>query len=136
MIFKLRPKNSPWEVVGRRSVNPVAAYHEDEEEDLDIMSVRDSDIDRTYVFEVKRSKLHSVARNAILFARQQVLLEISKMGYNDLILEGWKLAVYEREKVHRIEVQYTGRAAHILGKVDQTRRPPFLDEVLHDWAHI
>ncbi|KAJ8084269.1 hypothetical protein PM082_003037 [Marasmius tenuissimus] len=136
MFYKLRPKHAAWEVVGRRSVNPVSIYSEDEEEDLDIMKVGDSDIDRTYVFEVKRSKLYSSARNALLFARQQLLLEIARMGYNDLILEGWKMAVYEREKVHRIEVKYIGRAAHVSGKVDKTRRPPYLDAVLHDWVHI
>ena len=57
------------------------------------MKIGDSDIDRTYVFEVKRSKLYSSARNALLFARQQLLLEIGRMGYNDLILEGYVYAV-------------------------------------------
>ncbi|KAF9270456.1 hypothetical protein L218DRAFT_952579 [Marasmius fiardii PR-910] len=129
-MFKLRRKDAAWEVVGRRSVEPVLMYQEDE--DLNIIKIQDSDIRRSYVFDVNRSKLRSVTRNAIIFARQQLLLELSKKNYNTLLLEGWKLTIYKRDKLHRIEVQYTGRAAYVQGKFDETKQPPFMDEVLSD----
>ncbi|KAG7099455.1 hypothetical protein E1B28_001306 [Marasmius oreades] len=132
IIFGLRPKESAWEVVKRRSVEPVLMYHGDE--DLNIMKIQDRNIHRSFVFEVSSNsaKLRSVTRNAIIFARQQLLSEFSQKGYNTLMLEGWMLAIYKKEKLHRIEIQYTGRPAYVRGKFDDTRRPPFMEEVLAD----
>ncbi|ESK98436.1 hypothetical protein Moror_186 [Moniliophthora roreri MCA 2997] len=133
-MFKLRPKDTPWEVVGMRSVEPVSVYHEEELEDIAKVSQRD--ISRTYVFDVRRSQIHKVTKEAMEFARKQLLQEVSKQGYNVLVLEGWKLTIYRREKLHRIEVQYHGRPAQAIGELPQgSDRPPFMEQVLRDYCH-
>ncbi|KAK7058262.1 hypothetical protein VNI00_001893 [Paramarasmius palmivorus] len=133
-MFKLRPKDTPWEVVGMRSVQPVSMYHEAELEDLNVVQVSSRDMSRTYVFDVRRSQIHNVKKQAMEFARKQLLLEASKHGYNVLILEGWKMTIFRREKLHRIEVQYNGRPAQAIGKMPRGKnRPPFMEQVLRDY---
>ena len=56
--------------------------------DLDLVSVKDSNVRRTYVLEVKRdARQHNDLRNAVVFAREQLFKEIKKNGYNTLLLE-------------------------------------------------
>ncbi|KAE9410820.1 hypothetical protein BT96DRAFT_930798 [Gymnopus androsaceus JB14] len=118
MLFKLRPKESPWEVVERKAVDPVSMYPEDEEAG-------------TYVFELPNDKSEADVRNAIVIARQQLLKEVAKKGFNILLSESWNLTIYRRGKHYRIEVRYCGRPAHTLGKLPSIHPPPFM-EVLKD----
>jgi len=123
-MFKFRRRETPWEVVDSKAVDPVPMYYEDE--DLDVAVVGETDIQGTYIFEVNSGRQTPDLRRAIEFARQQLLLEIIKNGYNILLLECWQLTVYRRGKEHRIKVQYTGRPARALGKLAAQRPPPFL----------
>lgn len=95
--------------------------------ELDVLSVGDADTCRTYVFDVKRLIGKSELRDAVVFARQQLLQEVTKKGYNVLLLErcvlvaapvalrisslfySWKLTVLRRGKQNRIQVEYNGR---------------------------
>lgn len=43
----------------------------------------------TYVFDVKHLQKGAEFRNALLFARQQLLQVIAKKGFNVLLLERW-----------------------------------------------
>ncbi|GLB36372.1 hypothetical protein LshimejAT787_0306600 [Lyophyllum shimeji] len=119
-----RVLETPWEVVDSRAVDPVPMYYEDE--DLDIAVVGETDTRGTYVFEVKPGRTPPDLRRAVEFARQQLLHEVIKNGYNILLLESWQLTVYRRGKDHRIEVQYNGRPARALGKLPGRRPPPFM----------
>ncbi|RDB28516.1 hypothetical protein Hypma_015282 [Hypsizygus marmoreus] len=123
-MFNFRRKETPWEVVDSRSVEPVPMYYEDE--DLDIAVVGEADTRGTYVFEVNPAKKPLELRDAVVFARQQLLQEVIKKGYNVLLLESWHLTVYRRGKQHRVEVQYGGRPARALGKLPNRRPPPFM----------
>ncbi|KIK71270.1 hypothetical protein GYMLUDRAFT_324493 [Collybiopsis luxurians FD-317 M1] len=133
MFFKLRPKESPWEVVERKAVDPVPMFHEDE--DLDLDTVNDCDICGNYVFDVKlHAKNQADIRNAVIIARQQLLQEVAKKGFNVLLIESWSLTVHRRGKHHRIEVGYSGRPAHASGKLPPIQPPPFM-EVLKDCSY-
>ncbi|KAF9014927.1 hypothetical protein BDQ17DRAFT_1340196 [Cyathus striatus] len=117
-MFKFRRKEVAWEVVDNRSVDPFPY--------LDIMTVNEVDTRGTYVFEAKHPRQYSDLSNAVVFARQQLMKEVIKKGFNILMIESWSVTVYRREKVHRIEVQYSGRAARALGKIPVQRPPPFI----------
>jgi len=123
MFLKFRRKEIPWEVVDSHAVEPVPMYYDDE--DLDIVSVGDADTCGTYVFDVKRVGNPDL-RHAVVFARQQLLDEVSKKGYNVLLLESWKLTVLRRGKQNRIQVEYNGRPATAIGKIPAPRQPPFM----------
>ncbi|KAG5639325.1 hypothetical protein H0H81_004528 [Sphagnurus paluster] len=123
-MFNFRRREIPWEVVDNKSVNAIPMYYEDE--DLDIAVVGEADTRGTYVFQVTSGKEAPSLRNAVEFARQQLLQEIIKKGYNILLLESWQLTVFRRGKEHRIEVQYCGRPARALGKLPARRPPPFM----------
>jgi len=110
-------------------VDPVPMFDEDEELDLD--SLNDCDIAGTYVFELPHDKNEADVRNAIVIARQQLLQEVAKKGFNVLLLESWDMTIYRRGKDHRIEVRYCGRPAHASGKLPSLHPPPFI-EVLKD----
>jgi len=64
-------------------------------------------------------------RNAVIFAREQLLQEAKKNGYNILWLESWQVTLLRKGRLHRVEVQYKGRPALALNKVP-SRHPPFM----------
>lgn len=55
--------------------------------ELDIVRVCDTDTCGTYVFDLKSLPRGNEFSNALLFARQQLMHEIEKKGYNVLVLE-------------------------------------------------
>ncbi|KAF8971574.1 hypothetical protein BDZ97DRAFT_1914038 [Flammula alnicola] len=121
-----RRKETPWEVVDSRSVDPVPMYYEDE--DLDIVTVNENNIRRKYVLDVNRDmskQLSSELPKAVAFAREQLLEEIKRSGYNILLLESWRVTVLRKAKLHRVEVEYSGRPALALNEV-KTRHPPYM----------
>jgi hypothetical protein len=110
-----RRKEIPWEVVDTRSVDPVYMYFEDESEgksgickikikikkidfcsiDFQIIAIKDTTITRTYLLEVKGDTRQSAdLRKAVIFAREQLLQEAKKNGYNILWLERYYLAYF------------------------------------------
>jgi hypothetical protein len=126
MLFSIRTrrKETPWEVVDSKAVDPVPMYYDDE--DLDIVRVGDADTCGTYVFEVKHLPKDTQLRSAVFFAREQLLQEAAKKNFNVLLLESWNLTLYRRGKQYRVEVRYNGRPAHALGKIPSRRPPPFI----------
>lgn len=102
MLF-LRRKEIPWEVVDSREVDPVPTYYEDDGTppsillgcmadtdpiDLEISAVSEADSSRTYVFEVNTPKGKIIpTRNAIIFARQQLLDQVFLQGFNIFLYE-------------------------------------------------
>ncbi|KAJ3870151.1 hypothetical protein EV359DRAFT_76145 [Lentinula novae-zelandiae] len=98
MLFKLRRKESPWEVAERKLVDPVLMY---EEEELDLDIVNQSDICGTYVFDVKKhDQSEADLRNAVVIARQQLLQEIATKGLNVLLTERWRSSDPTFERRH------------------------------------
>ncbi|KAJ7107669.1 hypothetical protein C8R43DRAFT_1044942 [Mycena crocata] len=128
MLF--RRKEVPWEVVDSKTIEPVPMYY-DEDEELDIASVGEADTCGTYVFHVGQLKNTADLRNAVVFARQQLLQEVEKKGFNVLLSESWNLTIYRRGKRHRVQVEYHGRPARIVGHLPALRPPPFM-QVLQD----
>ena len=55
--------------------------------ELDILRVGDADTCGTYVFDVKHFPKDLQFRNAVFFARQRLIEEIEKNGFNILLLE-------------------------------------------------
>ncbi|KAJ7071251.1 hypothetical protein C8F01DRAFT_424744 [Mycena amicta] len=131
MLFKLRRKEVPWEVVDNKAVEPVPNYY-DEDKDLDIVSIGET-ASGTYVFHVKQLSDAAELRNAVVFARQSLMQEIAKRGYNVLLSESWNMTLYRRGKRHRVQVNYSGRPARIEGDLPPLRPPPFM-QVLQDTA--
>lgn len=124
MLF--RRKEIPWEVVDSKSVDPVYMYYDDDSEDLEIVAIKDTSIARTYLLEVKHDTQRSAdLRNAVIFARQQLLQEAKKNGYNLLWLESWRVTLLRKARSYRVEVQYKGRPARALNNVPD-RNPPFI----------
>jgi len=123
-LFQTRRKETPWEVVDRKAVDPVPMYYDDDE-DLDVVRVGESDTCGTFVFEVKHLPKGTHLRNAVFFAREQLLQEATKRDFNVLLLESWNLTLYRRGKQYRVEVRYNGRPAYALGKIPR-RPPPFI----------
>lgn len=110
-----RRKEIPWEVVDSRSVDPVYMYFEDESEgttrlykkkrkcstvdsfpiDFQIVAIGDTTITRTYLLDVKGDTRQSAdLRKAVVFAREQLLQEVKKNGYNMLWLERYYLPYF------------------------------------------
>ena len=104
-----RRKEIPWEVVDIRSVDPVYMYYDDNSEgkprryktmtqvdpsptDFQIIAIKDTNITRTYLLDVKNDTRQSTdLHNAVIFAREQLLQEAEKSGYNILWLERYYL---------------------------------------------
>jgi len=119
-------KEIPWEVVDSRSVDPVYMYFEDESEDFQIVAIKDTSITRTYLLDVKGDTRQSAdLRKAVIFAREQLLQEAKKNGYNILWLESWQVTLLRKGRFYRVEVQYKGRPARALNEVPN-RHPPFM----------
>ncbi|KAF8521478.1 hypothetical protein JB92DRAFT_3111080 [Gautieria morchelliformis] len=119
-----RRKVNPWEVVNYKAVHPVTGYL-NEDDDLDIIHVGETDTRGTYLFDVKDVGAHNI-QQALVFARQQLLIEISKKGYNTLLLEGWEMTTLRKGVKRRVEVKYRARPALLSGDVT-VRLPPFFD---------
>lgn len=103
MLF--RRKETPWEVVESHSVDPVPMYYDDEgrylphscqgalvnypfSPDLDLIFAKDSNVLRKFVLDVQKGKvLQEELQKAVVFARERLLEEIKKNGYNVLLLE-------------------------------------------------
>jgi len=149
MLFHFRRKEIPWEVVDSKAIEPVATgmYYEDDKgghtpcklsskpptrnAGLDMVSVSEVDTCGTYVFHLDRLKNAADLRNAVVFARQQLLQEVAKKGFNVLLSESWDLTIFRRGKRHRVQVNYNGRPACIVGDLPPLRPPPFM-QVLQD----
>ncbi|KAF7320229.1 hypothetical protein MKEN_00807400 [Mycena kentingensis (nom. inval.)] len=89
MIFNFRRKEVPWEVVDSKAIEPVPTYYEENKDlflDLDIVSVGEADTCGTYVFQLEQQNAAEL-RSAVVFARQQLLREIGKRGFNALLSE-------------------------------------------------
>jgi len=129
-MFNFRRRETPWEVVDSKAVEPVPLYYEYEDDDLDIVTVGEANTRRTYVFDVNSSKKNIDLRDTVVFAQQQLLQETIKKGFNILLFESWQLTIYRRGKQRRIEVQYSARPGVALGKLPTRRSPPFVS-VLH-----
>ncbi|KAJ7932637.1 hypothetical protein B0H13DRAFT_1956309 [Mycena leptocephala] len=130
MLFNFRRKEIPWEVVDNKAIEPVSMYY-DEDKELDIVSMSEGDTCGTYVFHVDQLKNVADLRNAVVFARQQLLQEVGKKGFNVLLSEGWDMTIFRRGKRHRVQVNYNGRPARIVGDLPALRPPPFM-QVLQD----
>jgi len=121
-----RRKEIPWEVVDIRSVDPVYMYYEDDSEDFQIIAIEDTNITRTYLLDVKNDTRQSPdLHKAVIFAREQLLQEAKKSGYNILWLESWRVTLLRKGRSYRVEVQYKGRPARALNTVPH-RHPPFM----------
>ncbi|KAA1468595.1 hypothetical protein DENSPDRAFT_833956 [Dentipellis sp. KUC8613] len=120
-LFVSRRHERPWEVVDSKNVEPVSiCSHED---DLDIVYIHETDIVRTYVFDVRQAKdFH----NALLFAQRQLQEEVRTKGYNALWSEGWQVTLLRKGKKHRVEVRYIARPACLAGKPLRAYEPPFM----------
>lgn len=55
--------------------------------DLDVVAIGERDIHGTYIFDVAHSERSKDLRNAVMFARQQLLQEATKNGHNILLME-------------------------------------------------
>ncbi|KAF9557843.1 hypothetical protein CPC08DRAFT_30178 [Agrocybe pediades] len=118
-----RRKEVPWEVVDNRSVAPVPTYYDDE--DLDVLAVKSTNVRRTYILDVKRdARQGNDLLNAVVFAREKLLEELNKNGYNTLLLESWSVTLLRKAKLHRVQVEYSGRPARIANAITK-RNPPF-----------
>jgi len=101
MMFNFRRKETPWEVVDSKSVDPIPTYYEDEGMsfcpdkpyntsyllDLDVVAIGERDIHGTFTFSVAYSERSKDLRNSVMLARQQLLHEATKNGYNILLME-------------------------------------------------
>ncbi|KAJ7751935.1 hypothetical protein DFH07DRAFT_524414 [Mycena maculata] len=130
MLFKFHRKEVPWEVVDSKAIEPVSNYY-DEDKDLDIVSVGEADTCGKYLFHVEQLNNAADLPNTVVFARQQLLQEVGKKGFNVLLSESWNLTIYRRGKRYRVEVEYNGRPARIVGDLPALRPPPFM-QVLQD----
>ena len=97
--------------------------------DLQIVAIKDTSITRTYLLDVKDDTRQSAdLRKAVIFAREQLLQEAKKNGYNILWLEryylpyfllelsvwnllrrSWQVTLLRKGRLYRVEVQYKGR---------------------------
>ncbi|TFY72639.1 hypothetical protein EVG20_g373 [Dentipellis fragilis] len=132
-LFVSRKHERPWEVVDSKNVEPVSiSSHEDGAYAcfprgvavyLDIVYIHETDVVRTYVFDVKQAKDF---QNVLLFAQRQLQEEVRTKGYNALWSEGWQVTLLRKGKKHRVEVRYTARPACLAGKPLRAYEPPFM----------
>jgi len=131
-LLRLRRRDAPWEVVDHKTVQSVPTFFDDE--DIDIVRLSGAETRGTYVFDLRDDAFNAGPEadpeqrrhRALIFARQQLLAAVAKQNYNVLLFEGWNLTVLRKGKRWRLEVQYTGRGAHALGKLEP-RLPPFME---------
>ncbi|KAH8100549.1 hypothetical protein BXZ70DRAFT_157762 [Cristinia sonorae] len=131
-MFNFRRKETPWEVVINRSVEPVAVLDEfGDDEDLDVLRISNMDMRTTFAHEVggiqdMRVVVHS--------ARHQLMKTVLQHNYNTLLSEGWTITILRKGKSYKAEVTYTGRPAYVTGKLKSRSPPPFID-VLEQCRH-
>ncbi|TFK41403.1 hypothetical protein BDQ12DRAFT_679408 [Crucibulum laeve] len=130
-MFNFRRKEVPWEVVESKAVDPVPMYYDDEE--LDIVAVGEDDIRKSLVFDIKHVPRTNDVRNAVVFARDQLMQGVVKAGYSTLLLESWRVTTHRQHKRYRIEVEYSGRPVRALGKLPSRRPPPFMAILQSSW---
>ncbi|KAF8649751.1 hypothetical protein AX16_005521 [Volvariella volvacea WC 439] len=109
MMFNFRRKEVPWEIVDSKGIEPVPTHYDDEEEDLDITAISESDAHGTYLFEARDVKQKVDVGRAVGFARQELLKQLASKGFNAFLTESWNVTHLRRGKQHRVEVQYSGR---------------------------
>ncbi|THH27027.1 hypothetical protein EUX98_g7170 [Antrodiella citrinella] len=124
MLFRFRRKETPWEVVGMKRVDPVACYDEIDDDDLDVLRICDLNMRTTFSHEIggvqdMRIVVHS--------ARHQLMQSVVRHNYNVLLSEGWTITVFRRGKSYKAEVTYTGRPAYVMGSIKSRPPPPFMD---------
>ncbi|GBE78144.1 hypothetical protein BKA93DRAFT_825959 [Sparassis latifolia] len=122
----------PWEVVDSKMVEPVPMYDHDDE--LSLTAVSPTDLSGTYAVECGRGRPLDV-RAALRHTRARLLREAARSGYNILLHEGWRLTLLRKAQTYRLEVRYTGRAAHVDGALPPRRAPPFLG-VVERWEAL
>ncbi|KAJ6604419.1 hypothetical protein DFH09DRAFT_898337 [Mycena vulgaris] len=133
MLFSFRRKEVPWEVVDSKAIEPVPTYYdEDKGTSISYLWAMPTCVEH-YIFHVDQLKNAEDLRNAVVFARQQLLREVGKKGFNVLLSESWNMTIYRRGKRHRVQVEYNGRPARVLGDLPALRPPPFM-QVLQDSA--
>lgn len=126
--IRFRRKELPWEVVDNKFVDPVPMYLVDE--DMDVVSVSPQEMRGHYFFDLSGKNKDAGYRGsqdltrAVSFARQELMREAAKKGYNVLLIESWQLTILRRAKSHRIEVRYSGRPARCVGNLPSSRNPP------------
>ncbi|KAL4069382.1 hypothetical protein J3A83DRAFT_3544800 [Scleroderma citrinum] len=133
--FRRRYHEAPWEVVGCKTIVPVFMFDSEEDDELEFVYAQEVDTCRRYIFEFTNhtpSGIHCA--NAVLFARQQLLQQVAKEGFNVLLLEGWSLTLLRQGRRHRIQVDYSGRPGCVAGKLPPLRPPPFI--ALLEGQHI
>lgn len=126
--MRLFRKPTAWEVVDHTGVEPVMvmAYSYSDDDDHDIVEVSETDVQGTYLFDLRPKDGAQYLQRALIFARQQLMKETSLKGYNALIREGWDVTTLRKGSKRRVEVQYCGRPALVSGKTS-TQLPPFLN---------
>ncbi|TCD70043.1 hypothetical protein EIP91_005024 [Steccherinum ochraceum] len=122
MLF--RRKETPWEVLGHNSVEPIALYDEFDDDDLDLVRVADLQMRTTFTHEI--SGIQDM-RRVIHSARHQLMQTVVKHRYNTLLSEGWTITVLRKGKIYKAEVTYTGRPAYVAGPLKSRPPPPFMD---------
>ncbi|KDQ13702.1 hypothetical protein BOTBODRAFT_33401 [Botryobasidium botryosum FD-172 SS1] len=114
-------REAVWETVDHQAVSPTPMYYN--EDDLDISLVYPHDVRGTYIFDM-RSNVYQ-CRQTLVVAQRQLLREVSKLGCNILLHEGWTITTLRKGKALRIEVRYQGRPARA-DNPPKTPKPPFL----------
>ncbi|KIM66960.1 hypothetical protein SCLCIDRAFT_21324 [Scleroderma citrinum Foug A] len=133
-----RRRNAPWEVVGCETIAPVLMFDSEVDsldEEIEFVYAEGVDTCRRYIFDFTShtpSGIHCAS--AVLFARQQLLQQVEKRGFNVLLQEGWTLTLLRQGRRHRIQVDYTGRPGCVSGKLPPLRPPPFM--ALLEGQHI
>jgi hypothetical protein len=100
-----RKNEPPWEVVGCEIVEPVFMFDGGDgshltlflrhlsltvfETELDVVRIRGMSMSGKYIFDFKKHAPNGAQGvSTVLFARQQLMQEITKKSYNILLLEG------------------------------------------------
>lgn len=138
--------DEPWEVVDSKGVESVSMY-DDLEDDLDVVRVHDMDISALYTFDREICSKHEQhlesdvdLHKALLHARSRLLRDVSRLGYNILLTEGWCITLSRkserrpkpagsshdhRHSHYRVSIRYTGRPAYVHDPPARPK-PPFL----------
>ncbi|KAF8326190.1 uncharacterized protein EI90DRAFT_820952 [Cantharellus anzutake] len=123
--MRLRPLRQPqWEVTDLKEVAPTPIYYDSEADELQIFSVAPREVTGTYMFDGISSKTFKYS-DALTHSRTKLMEEISKDGYNFLLMEGWSITTMRKSKVERIEVRYHAQPAVARGW-QRPRTPPYL----------
>src|SRR5258708_9754004 len=171
--MRFRPLRQPqWEITDLKEVAPTPIYYDSEAEgmflfplqvdhfeltrvflfftltDLEICRVAPREVTGTYTFDFPSSKGYRYS-DALTHSRAKLMEEMSKLGYNFLIMEGsvpsffslpssktlngscfklkfrWSITTMRKSKAERIEVRYHAQPAVARGW-QRPRTPPYL----------